>query len=83
MRITRTSTLTGTTHICDIDITEEQLYQVNNRRDLGLLIQKIVPHLSLDDREFLLSGITATEWEEHFGKMDDYNEEKYVDETTR
>jgi len=61
MLITRTSLLTGKRNTLDIDITEEQLRTWN----LGALIQKVCPHLSADDREFLISGITPEEWNEH------------------
>lgn len=60
MKITRTSMLTGKTHTRDIPVTEEQLEQWRK----GKHIQWVLPHLSADDREFLLTGSTPEEWEE-------------------
>jgi len=44
----------------DIDVTEEQL----DRWDAGEPIQNVMPHLSADDREFLMTGISSVEWDE-------------------
>jgi hypothetical protein len=66
MKITKKSPLTGVVHTMDIDVTEEQLYKINHRTDL---IQRIVPHLSLGEREFLLTGITDEEWQLAFADM--------------
>jgi hypothetical protein len=61
MQITRTSKLTGVVHTQDIPITEEQLAAYEN----GALIQVAFPHLDADQREFLKSGITPQEWDQH------------------
>lgn len=64
MQITRTSKLTGATHTMEIPgLTPEQLAAY----EAGGLIQKVLPHLSADEREFIKSGITPEEWEEHLG----------------
>lgn len=34
----------------------------------GMLVQDAFPHLSADDREFIISGISDTEWDEMFEK---------------
>lgn len=34
----------------------------------GELIQNALPHLSADEREFLMTGITPDEWDEAFGE---------------
>jgi hypothetical protein len=81
MQITKTSILTGNTNTREINITEEQFDQVQNRRDTGTPIQKIVPHLSADDREFLINGITSEESEEYFGK--EYDDTLDLDENPR
>lgn len=47
----------------DLDVTEEQLIRWKG----GQLIQNVFPHLSPDEREFLMTGITPQEWEETFG----------------
>lgn len=62
MQITRTSPFTGKLHIREIDVTEAQLEAWQG----GQLIQEAMPHLSVDDREFLMTGITPEEWSEAF-----------------
>lgn len=51
-----------------IDVTEEQLYKINNKTDL---IQRIVPHLPPAEREFLMTGITDEEWQLAFADMEE------------
>lgn len=58
MTITRTSGLTGHTHTREIDVTDDQLKSWLE----GDLIQDAMPHLSPDDREFIMTGITPEEW---------------------
>lgn len=63
MKITRTSWISGRTHVMDIPVSQEQV-------DLwveGALIQDVMPDLSPDQREFMISGSTPEEWEEYFG----------------
>ena len=69
MEIVRQSQLSGAIYVMEIDITEEQLERVENRRINGELIQNIVPNLSKEDREFLITGITPEEWELTFADM--------------
>lgn len=57
MNITRTSIWSGKSNTRDIDVTSEQLDEWND----GMLIQHAMPHLSADDREFLINGITPEE----------------------
>jgi len=83
MQITKKSILTGEEHTMEIKITPEQLKKVDNRRELGLNIQNIVPFLSPDEREFLMNGITSDESKKYFGDDDDYDDERYVDENPR
>lgn len=66
MIITRTSIFTGVERSRDLNITEEQyaLYES------GKLIQHAFPHLSADDREFILTGTTVEEWNDAFGAED-------------
>lgn len=61
MKIKRTSSLTGAEHEREVDITPEQLA----RWEAGELIQLVAPHLSADDREFIISGITPEEWQKY------------------
>ena len=71
MFITKQSTLSGNWNTLEIDITEEQFFRVENRRANGELIQNIVPNVSKELREFLMNGITPTEWEQYFGSMNE------------
>lgn len=61
MKLTRTSILTTKSHTLEIDVTDEQLA----RWEAGAYIQDVCPHLSNEDREFIISGITPSEWELH------------------
>ena len=58
MIITRTSPLTGLTQALDIDVTIEQIKAWEN----GALIQDVMPHLSADEREFIISGCTPQDF---------------------
>lgn len=62
MLIERCSPFSGKTRTKNIDVTQEQLDAWRS----GALIQDAFPHLSADDREFILTGITAEEWDEAF-----------------
>ncbi len=59
MQITRTNPFNGEVNTLDIPVTEEQVQAYMN----GALIQNAFPHLSADDREFIMTGITAEAWE--------------------
>lgn len=65
MKITRKSQLSGIERTLDIDVTPEQIAAWEQ----GALIQYAMPNVSLEDREFILSGITKEEWNKFF--MDD------------
>ena len=60
MIVTRKNIFTGRERSLDLDITQEQLERWNN----GELIQNVFPHLSVDEREFLMTGIIGEEWNE-------------------
>jgi hypothetical protein len=65
MRITKTSLLSGRTNTREIDVTVDQLHQW---RDGPAFIQDVMPNLSADDREFLMTGVTPEEWQSAFGR---------------
>ena len=67
MIIARKSPFSGTEHEMDIPLTETE----QARLAAGEPIQKVVPHLSADEREFLLSGITPAEWDAFLGGGDE------------
>lgn len=66
MLITRKSMMSGITRTRDLDITKEQLDTYFD----GALVQDAFPHLSDDDREFFLTGITPEEWDQMFSDED-------------
>ena len=70
MLITRISRISKTHNSMELDITYEQLDRVNNRHISKELIQDIVPNLSKEEREFLITGITPKEWNELFNEID-------------
>ena len=57
MRVPRRSILTGTLHLRDVPVTLAEL----ERFEAGELAHVVWPHLSADDREFLVTGITPEE----------------------
>lgn len=61
MLITRTSRITGRVHTLDLPVTQEQLA----RFERGELAQLAFPELAPPLREFLITGITPEEWEQH------------------
>lgn len=63
MKITRTSPFSGKVNTMDIPVTQDQIDAWEN----GELIQRAMPNLTPDQREFLMTGITPQEWEETFG----------------
>ena len=63
MQITRTSIFSGIKRTLEIDISEEQYQNWSS----GDLLQNCAPHLSADDREFIMTGVTPEEWGEDFG----------------
>lgn len=67
MKITKKSAFTGVEHSLDIPVTQEQLDAWNS----GMPIQRAMPNISADDREFIKTGVTKEEWDETFGEFDD------------
>jgi len=74
MQITRTSMISGNTNTMELNVTLEQIAQWEN----GMNIQQAMPDLSAEEREFVKTGMTPTEWEELFGEEED--EEDNYDE---
>lgn len=63
MKITRTSPFTGKINTMNIDVTLDQLADWAD----GTLMQNAMPNLTLDEREFIMTGITSEEWDSAFG----------------
>jgi len=59
MIMQRVSPVTGHTNQWDLDITAEQLDDWDN----GTPIQDAMPHLSANEREFLITGFTPDDWD--------------------
>ena len=69
MKITRKSPFSGREHTMDIPmLTPTLLKRIEDRTKPS---QSIAPGLTADEREFLLTGITPTEWRETFGNYED------------
>jgi len=60
MIVRRENIFTGRVRELELDVTQEQLDRWQN----GELIQNVFPHLSVDEREFLMTGIIGEEWNE-------------------
>lgn len=59
MRIARKSQLTGKVRIQTLDVTPEEMTAWCH----GTYAQDAFPRLDADEREFIMTGITADEWE--------------------
>jgi len=64
MLITRKSLISGNINSMSLPITEEQY----TAWEQGTLVQVAMPHLSPDEREFVMTGITPEEWADNFGE---------------
>jgi hypothetical protein len=59
MRVSRKSPFSGETNVMDIAVTRADI--INWKA--GALIQDVMPNLTADEREFIMTGITPDEWE--------------------
>jgi len=62
MKITRIDPFTKKENTMELDITQDQLDAWQN----GTLIQDAFPELNADQREFIMTGITAESWDNAF-----------------
>jgi hypothetical protein len=67
MEITRRSQLSGITRTMSLPVSQAQL----DTWKAGALAQNVFTNLTPDEREFVMTGITAQEWEEAFGGEED------------
>ena len=65
MLVTKKSSISGKINSMELPITEAQLEAHQN----GGFAQDVFPNLSVEEREFLISGITPNEWNEMFGNF--------------
>ena len=72
MIIEKTSIFTGTTHRREIPIKPEDYEAWTNasNNDPKRHIQNAAPYLTVDDREYIISGATPEEWAVIFGGED-------------
>lgn len=71
MKVTRRSPLTGIEHVMDLDVTEEQLAEMDKPPQQRRLVQDIFPHLTNAEREFIKTGYTEDDWAEMFPPEED------------
>jgi len=62
MKITKVSILSKIERSLELDVTAEEIKAWKS----GMLIQDAMPRLTTDEREFIMTGITAEEWEKHY-----------------
>ena len=62
MKITKTSILSGITRTKEINVNQSQ---IDNWLS-GMLIQNAMPNVPIDEREFIMTGITPEEWDSAF-----------------
>jgi len=65
MKVTRTSPFTKVVRTQEINVTPEQWRAWQK----GALIQNAMPHLTPDEREFILTGISPDEWDAIFSEQ--------------
>ena len=68
MEITKISQLSGKENTMNIEVTQYEMIRIENRYHSKELIQNIVPNLTMEEREFLMTGITPEEWSNTFGE---------------
>ena len=71
LEVTKKSIISGKTNTMELDISQEQLDRWESVDKQ--LIQVAFPNLSSSEREFLMTGITPTEWNNTFGDGDDHD----------
>lgn len=67
MLISRVSPRTKETNTREINVTQAQLDAWQNT---DVPIQTVMPHISEDDREFIMTGYTPEDWEAIFNAGD-------------
>lgn len=68
MLVTRESMFTGVKRTVNLPVTREQLFAWRD----GGLVQDVFPNLSVDQREFLISGTTPDEWKQYCDEWELY-----------
>ena len=60
MLVNKKSLFSGKSHEMEIDVTNKEIALWME----GSLIQDVMPNLTANEREFLMTGITPAEWDE-------------------
>lgn len=69
LRVTRISDVSRKENTMELPVTEDQLRNwLGDGQHSGQLIQHVMPHLSSEQREFLISGCTPEEWAKIVGE---------------
>ncbi len=66
MLVTRRSRISGVERTLELDVTQAQI----DLWQAGELIQRAMPQLSRQEREFVMTGMTQQEWDATFGDDD-------------
>ena len=64
MKITKTSILSGITRTKEINVNQSQI----DKWVAGMLIQDAMPNVSVDEREFIMTGSPPEEWDSTFNE---------------
>ena len=64
MKITKTSILSGITRTKEINVNQSQI----DKWVAGMLIQDAMPNVSVDEREFIMTGSTSEAWDSTFNE---------------
>ena len=64
VEVERVSPLTGKTNKMYLDISAEQIEEWNRFPSQRRYIQDIFPNLTQDEREFIMTGYTVSDWKE-------------------
>ena len=74
MKVTRMSVITGIFHTMELNITQEQMDEINSPKTKRRLMQEIVPDLTPEEREFLITGMSPKEQRELYFSLDSEEE---------
>lgn len=77
MKVIKRSNITGKDNEMELPVSLEKMIAWESS---GALIQNFFPELNDDQREFLLTGMTPEEWDEHIGSEDDDEADAESDE---
>lgn len=67
MLVTNVSPFSGTITTLELDVTPEQLHRYSMGKEF---VQDVFPKLSAFERDFIMIGMTKTEWEDMYGEAD-------------